>query len=182
MAAYSFVTHWRFAAPLEQVWQELDAADRYTEWWPAIRAYRDLTPEIHGLGARAERVVRGVLPYELRYTTTVTRYVPPREIAYDAAGDLNGNGRFVLRDEAGETHVTFDWNVSTAGFWLNLLAPFLKPLFAWNHNWVMTQGERGLAARLRGMQPPREAPGGVTPPTRVPRSPPLTTAAPPLPP
>jgi uncharacterized protein YndB with AHSA1/START domain len=113
MAAYSFVTHWRFAAPLEQVWQELDAAERYTDWWPAIRDYYDLTPEIHGLGARAERVVRGILPYELRYMTTVTKYVPPREIAYDAA---------------------------------------------------------------------RETPTVINPPTRVPRNPPLTTAAPPLPP
>jgi hypothetical protein len=152
MAAYSFVTHWRFDAPLEQVWNELDAAERYTLWWPSIVAYSDLTPEIHGRGARAERVVRGLLPYQLRYTTTVTRYEPLREIAYDAVGDLNGQGRFVLSCEGGRTHVVFYWDVSTSGRWLNLLAPLLKPLFAWNHNWVMGQGERGLAARLRSQQ------------------------------
>lgn len=153
MAAYSFVTHWRFDAPLAQVWAALDAAERYREWWPSIIAYHDLTPELHGVGARAERVVRGRLPYSLRYTTTVTHYEPPREIAYDAVGDLTGDGRFVLHEDGGQTHVTFYWNVSTAGFWLNLLAPLLKPLFAWNHNWVMAQGERGLAtwlARERG--------------------------------
>jgi hypothetical protein len=148
MAAYSFVTNWRLNASLAAVWRELDAAERYPEWWPSIIAYRDLTPAIHGLGARAERVVRGRLPYSLRYTTTVTRYEPLCEIAYDAVGDLNGQGRFVLTEDAGHTCVVFYWDVSTAGFWLNLLAPMLKPLFAWNHHWVMAQGERGLAAHL----------------------------------
>ncbi len=149
MAAYSFVTHWWFDAPLEAVWQALDAPERYTEWWPSIVEYKDLTPDIHGVGTRAERVVRGRLPYSLRYTTTTNRYDPPREIAYDAAGDLSGRGRFVLSFEAGRTHVTFHWDVETSGFWLNLLAPVLKPLFAWNHHWVMAQGERGLAQWLR---------------------------------
>lgn len=149
MAAYSFVTHWRFDAPIAAVWHELDDAASYPQWWPSIVAYQDLTPAIHGLGARAERVVRGRLPYDLRYTTTVTCYDPPREIAYDSIGDLKGSGRFVLHEEHDQTQVVFYWNVSTAGFWLNLLAPLLKPLFAWNHNWVMAQGERGLADRLR---------------------------------
>jgi uncharacterized protein YndB with AHSA1/START domain len=148
MAAYSFVTHWHFAAPRARVWEELDAAARYPLWWPSILEYRDLTPTTRGAGARAERVVKGVLPYRLRYTTTVTAYEPPREIAYDAAGDLAGRGRFVLEDEGAGTHVTFHWDVATSGFWLNLLAPLLKPLFAWNHNWVMAQGERGLAQWL----------------------------------
>ena len=149
MAAYSFVTDWRFDAPLTEVWAELDVAERYIEWWPSIIAYRDLTPEIHGLGARAERVVRGRLPYALRYTTEVTSYIPPQEIAYKAVGDLTGQGRFVLDEYSSQTRVLFYWNVTTSGFWLNLLAPALKPLFAWNHNWVMAQGQRGLADRLR---------------------------------
>ena len=148
MAEYSFVTRWRFQAPIEQVWRVLDRPERYAEWWPAIVEYRDLTPEIHGVGSRAERVVKGLLPYTLRYTTTVTLYEPPREIAYDATGELTGFGRFVLQSDGPWTDVTFYWDVRTSGFWMNLLAPLLKPLFAWNHHWVMKQGERGLALRL----------------------------------
>jgi hypothetical protein len=148
MAAYSFLTDWRFDAPLEEVWNAIDAADRYTEWWPAVVSYRDLTPEIHGLGARAERIVRGRLPYQLRYTTVVTRYAPPHEIAYTSTGDLTGTGRFVLNRLDNQTQVLNYWDVATAGFWLNLLAPALKPLFAWNHDWVMAQGQRGLTAWL----------------------------------
>ncbi len=148
MAAYSFVTHWRFRAPIERVWAALDAPERYAEWWPAIVEYHDLTPQINGLGNRAERVVKGRLPYTLRYRTEVTRYDPPTEIAYDAAGELEGAGRFVLKQEAQWTNVTFYWDVRTSGVVMNLLAPMLKPLFAWNHNWVMAQGERGLSAWL----------------------------------
>jgi hypothetical protein len=149
MATYSFITRWHFEAAAEDVWRALDAPERYGEWWPAIVEYRDLAPGVHGVGSRAERVVKGFLPYSLRYTTAITQYDPPREVAYDSVGDLTGRGRFVVEGGGDNTQVTFYWDVSTRGFWLNLLAPLLKPLFAWNHHWVMAQGERGLAAWLK---------------------------------
>jgi hypothetical protein len=148
MAAYSFVTQWRFQAPIERVWDALNTPERYAEWWPCILEYRKLNPEITGVGAQAERVVKGRLPYSLRYRTTITRHEEPHEIAYDAEGQLLGRGRFVLCQEGGWTHVIFYWDVRTTGFWMNALAPLLKRLFAWNHNWVMAQGEKGLAEWL----------------------------------
>ena len=155
MAAYSFVTRWRFRAPIEQVWDALNTPERYPEWWPCILEYRKLTPELTGVGARAERVVKGRLPYVLRYRTTITQHEPPRVIAYDAEGELAGKGRFVLAEDGDWTNVTFYWDVQTTGRWMNLLAPLLKWLFAWNHNWVMDRGERGLAAWLAQPQPVR---------------------------
>ena len=149
MAAYSFITRWRIAAPLEAVWPLLDDLEHYGQWWPAFVGYADLTPGLHGVGGRSEQVVRGPLPYKLRYVTTVTEYAPPRIVAYDSIGDLEGKGRFVLEPDGNNaTNVTFHWDVSTKGAVLNFLAPLLKPLFAWNHNWVMREGQRGLAARL----------------------------------
>lgn len=148
MAAYYFVTPWRFQAPIDQVWRALNTPERYREWWPCIIEYRNLTPGKTGVGARAERVVRGRLPYSLRYQTTITRLIEPHEIAYDATGDLAGHGRFVLTAHGDMTEVLFYWNVQTRGFWLNLLAPLFKWLLAWNHNWVMAQGQRGLAGWL----------------------------------
>src|SRR5262245_64621811 len=38
---------------------------------------------------------------------------PLREIAYDVVGDLVGNGRMVLDDDEGPTHVAIYWDVST---------------------------------------------------------------------
>jgi uncharacterized protein YndB with AHSA1/START domain len=98
MAAYSFVTLWRFQAPIEQIWHALNDAASFPRWWPNIVQTRILSPAADG-GARVERVVRGRLPYSLRYTTTVTKSDPPRELAYDAVGDLVGRGRMVLRQQ-----------------------------------------------------------------------------------
>lgn len=149
MANYNFVTIWRFPHSIDRVWQAINAAEDYPRWWPNILSYRCLTPHSpSGVGAQGERVVRGFLPYSLRYTTTITLCDPPRELAFDAAGDLVGRGRFVLSQSAGQTEVAIDWQVGTYGRWLNRLAPLLKWLFAANHNAVMRRGQRGLSAWL----------------------------------
>ncbi len=135
------------------MWDALNAPERYPEWWPCIVQYRQLTPEKTGVGARAERAVKGRLPYTLRYTTTITHHARPREIAYDAVGELAGRGRILLQEDGAWTDVTFYWDVKTTGFWMNLLAPLFRWLFAWNHNWVMTRGERGLADWLAKLSP-----------------------------
>ena len=150
MAAYSFVTNWFIPAPLDRVWEALYSPESYHEWWPMFAEYKRLTPESTGVGARAERVVVGVLPYRLRYTTTTTRYDPPREVAYDSTGDLEGGGSFRLEPVEGGTAVTFHWDVSTNKRLMNLLTPLFRRAFEWHHNWVMKQGERGLTKRLSG--------------------------------
>jgi hypothetical protein len=38
--------------------------------------------------------------------------------------------------------------VKTTEWWMNLLAPIARPLFAWNHDVVMRQGGEGLARLL----------------------------------
>ena len=146
MARYSFVTTWRVTAPIGKVW---DALQCISVWWPGMATPRHLNPGRDGVGARYERVTRGRLPYDLRYVITVTRYDPPREMAYDSEGDLVGRGSYVLTEAGDATQVVFTWEVATTGFWMNLLAPVLKPVFAWNHNYVMSEGEKGLARYLR---------------------------------
>jgi hypothetical protein len=146
MAHYSFVTTWRMAAPIGKVW---DALQCISTWWPGMATPRLLTPGLEGVGARYERLTRGKLPYDLRYVITVTRFDPPHACAYDSEGDLIGRGSYVLTEAGDATEVVFTWDVTTNGFWMNLLAPLLKPLFAWNHNWVMAEGEKGLARYLR---------------------------------
>ncbi|HTQ40808.1 MAG TPA: hypothetical protein VMJ32_17435 [Pirellulales bacterium] len=157
MAAYQFITIWRFEQPIERVWEAINAAEDYPRWWADILYYQCLTPENpRGVGACGRRAVRGFLPYSLQYTTTITRCESPSELAYDAEGDLIGEGRFELRDIRSKPHgssipnteVTIYWNVSTKGRWLNRLAPLLKWLFAANHHYVMRRGERGLALWL----------------------------------
>jgi hypothetical protein len=70
-----------------------------------------------------------------------------------AHGELNGTGRWSLREEEGVTHARYDWRVSTSRAWMNALAPVLAPMFRWNHGEVMTEGARGLARYLGVRQP-----------------------------
>jgi len=65
-----------------------------------------------------------------------------------ATGDLNGTGSWKLENLDGSTRVTYLWIVSTEKTWMNLLAPLLAPVFAWNHDQVMLAGGKGLARHL----------------------------------
>ena len=38
--------------------------------------------------------------------------------------------------------------MSTTKPWMNLLAPIARPVFEWNHDWVMRNGGEGLASLL----------------------------------
>jgi uncharacterized protein YndB with AHSA1/START domain len=152
MARYGLVTNWHFEAPIDEVWQALSATDRYHEWWPSIVESRNLTPGVTGVGATSERVIRGRLPYRLRYRTTVTYVDPLRELGFVAEGDLSGNGKFVFSDSPRGTRVLFHWNVQATRWWMRLLSPVLRPVFAWNQRQAMAEGEQGLARWLEQEQ------------------------------
>ncbi len=46
------------------------------------------------------------------------------------------------------TAVVYEWNVHTTKAWMNLLSPIARPVFEWNHDWVMRNGAQGLARLL----------------------------------
>ncbi len=121
MAHYSFITLWHFRQPIQRVWQAINAAEDYPRWWSNILYYECLTPENpRGVGAKGRRAVRGLLPYSLVYTTTITKAEAPYHLEYVAEGDLVGDGRFVLAEiadgQAGRaTEVTLYWTVNTTG-------------------------------------------------------------------
>ncbi|HWB10923.1 MAG TPA: SRPBCC family protein [Pirellulales bacterium] len=149
MTPYRFVTTWHVAAPVEKVW---DALQCVTQWWPGMVSSRHLTPGREGVGARYERITRGRLPYTLRYVLTITSHDPPYSSAYDSEGDLVGEGAYLLTQTGSTTEVRFTWNVATRSRWMNAVAPMLKPLFAWNHNYVMRQGEKAIQRYLAASQ------------------------------
>jgi hypothetical protein len=68
-----------------------------------------------------------------------------------AEGELNGMGRWTLASSntGTGTEVRYDWEVSTTRAWMNVMAPFLGPMFRWNHGKVMAAGAQGLNAYLR---------------------------------
>jgi hypothetical protein len=52
------------------------------------------------------------------------------------------------------TAVTYEWNVRTTKAWMNALAPVARPVFAFNHDYVMRRGGEGLRDRMRTVMTP----------------------------
>lgn len=149
MADYRFVTRWHLAAPVERVYAELDAVAAWPTWWPGVRRVVVLDGGgADGLGKVTRTTWRSRLPYDLTFNARVTAHEPPRVIAVDAFGELEGQGRWELAADATGTLVTYHWQVATTKEWMNLFAFVLRPLFRWNHDVIMRWGGEALGRRL----------------------------------
>lgn len=149
MADYSFVTTWRFRAPIEQVWAAIRDYQAWPSWWPAIAEAKRIAPgDADGVGDIADFTFRTRLPYQVRFLMTTTHVKPPAELDGRATGELEGTGRWRLTTEGEETLVRYFWDVRTTRWWMNVLAPLARPAFAWNHDQVMESGRAGLTRLL----------------------------------
>ena len=63
-------------------------------------------------------------------------------------GDFDGRWRAELSPLANGTRADLTWEVTVERPVLRLLAPLLRPAFAWNHRWTTPRGEAGLKAFL----------------------------------
>jgi len=89
-----------------------------------------------------------MLPYRVEFEVTTTHVERPRLLQADAVGELAGIGRWRLLEQDGVTAVIYEWNVATTKPWMNRMAPLLRPVFEWNHDWVMARGGEGIARLL----------------------------------
>jgi uncharacterized protein YndB with AHSA1/START domain len=146
---YEFLTAWVLDAPRESVWDAIWASERWPEWWRGVERVVELEPgDEAGVGQLARYTWRSKLPYELSFDMRTTRVERPHVLEGEASGELAGVGRWRLYEQDGTTAALYEWNVATTKAWMNALAPLLRPAFAWNHDWVMGHGGRGLAALL----------------------------------
>jgi hypothetical protein len=101
------------------------------------------------VGLRKVRsLVRAKLPYTLNFTTELVRERPPHELEIKASGELVGTGLWKLNEKDGWTEIEFHWDVRAEKPLVRWLSFLLKPLFRWNHDWVMRVGERGLQGEI----------------------------------
>jgi uncharacterized protein YndB with AHSA1/START domain len=148
-ADYRFLTTWCIDAPIGDVWDAIHASERWPEWWKGVERVVELEPgDDDGLGSVSRYTWRSRLPYELSFEMRVTRVQRPHFLEGEAFGDLTGEGRWRLYESPLGTAVTYEWVVKTTEWWMNLLAPIARPLFAWNHDVVMRQGGEGIARLL----------------------------------
>ena len=155
MPSYSFLTTWLLEAERERVWDAIWESERWPEWWRGVESAERLADgDADGIGQVGAYVWRSFLPYPVRFEITTTRVERPRLLEGTARGELEGVGRWRLFEHAAGdmpavTAVVYEWDVATTKAWMNLLAPVARPVFKWNHDWVMRHGGTGLAGLLR---------------------------------
>jgi uncharacterized protein YndB with AHSA1/START domain len=149
VASYRFLTTWVLDSPILPVWDALDDAERWPEWWRGVENVKVLE---RGDGERVGELSRytwkSKLPYRLEFDMRTTRVEKPFLVEGVASGELAGEGRWRLFEARGTTAVTYEWLVETTEAWMNLLGPIARPVFAWNHDYVMRNGGEGLARRV----------------------------------
>jgi uncharacterized protein YndB with AHSA1/START domain len=149
VSEYRFLTAWCLEAPIDPVWEAIKDSERWPEWWRGVERVVELEPgNGDGIDQLAEYTWKSKLPYELTFQIRTTRIERPHMLEGEASGELAGTGRWRLYESDGTTAVLYEWNVRTTRQWMNLLAPIARPIFAWNHDWVMGHGGEGLARLL----------------------------------
>lgn len=149
MAEYRFLTTWLLDAPREQVFDTLHDQVGWPQWWRGVEEVVELEPgDRDKVGSRARMTWRSFLPYNLVFETHTTHVRRPHLMQGDVAGELAGVGRWRLFEDDGVTAAVYEWQVHTTRAWMNLMAPVARPIFAWNHDWVMARGGEGIAQRL----------------------------------
>lgn len=149
MNDYSFVTIWKFNAPLESVWKEINEPLAWPTWWKGVEAVTNIKEgDALGVGGIKRFTWKSKLPYELTFDSRVTIVEPMTRIEGIAFGELDGKGIWTFTYENEITTVQYNWTVKTTKWWMNILAPIAKPAFSWNHDVVMGWGGECLAKRL----------------------------------
>jgi hypothetical protein len=149
MAQYTFLTTWLLESPREPVWDAIYDQEAWPGWWRGVEEATELRPAGEdGTGAVSRMVWKSLLPYRVGFEITSTRIERPYLLEADAVGELSGIGRWRLYEDDGITAVLYEWNVATSKAWMNLLAPIARPVFEWNHDWVMARGGEGIAELL----------------------------------
>jgi uncharacterized protein YndB with AHSA1/START domain len=149
MADYRFLTTWLLESPRQPVWEAIHDQERWPQWWRGVEEAEELRPGGEsGIGTVSRLVWKSLLPYRIGFEVTTTRVEPPHLLEADAVGELTGVGRWRLYEQEGVTAVLYEWNVKTTKAWMNLVAPVARPVFEWNHDWVMARGGEGIAGLL----------------------------------
>ncbi len=149
MPEYTFESTWRIAAPIEAAWEAIYHSERWPTWWPEVERVDDLVHgDDNGVGNVRRYLWKTRLPYKLAFDMRTTHVERPVALDGVAVGELNGIGRWRLHVDGQVTVIHYTWQVRTTKWWMNLLAPLARPVFAWNHQAVLRSGAEALARLL----------------------------------
>jgi hypothetical protein len=154
-------------ARVEDVYDVLSRGELLPLWWKGVyleaeRLDGDGPPRV---GDRIRAEARGFLPYRLRFIIEATELTPSRRVAAKTSGDFDGRWTAIISQSDGGAQsgvrVVLIWEVTVLRPILRLLAPLLRPAFAWNHRWTTPHGEKGLREYLTQRKPKAKPCDGV---------------------
>lgn len=150
IAPFAFDRAFEFDLPPDALWKLLDRTDQFPVWWRWLRAFD--TDGVTGLreGAQASCVVRGPLPYAIRFTVAVRRVVPERLVDTEVAGDIEGPARLELEPTADGTAARLAWSLRVIDPALRATARVARPVMEWGHDWVISRGVQTFQRRALG--------------------------------
>jgi Polyketide cyclase / dehydrase and lipid transport len=142
-------------ASIEQVYSVLSRGQLLPLWWKGVYLEAEkLSPgDEPTVGDRTRVLARGFLPYKLNFIVEAEELEPYRRVVVKTIGDFDGRWSAVLTPCGSGVHVDLVWEVTVLRPILRLLAPLLRPAFAWNHRWTTPRGERGLREYLTAPNP-----------------------------
>jgi hypothetical protein len=151
-AEYSFLTHWRLRATIEEVSEVLDDPLQLPRWWPSVylevQELEPGDPKTH-VGRLIDLYTKGWLPYTLRWRFTVTESSAPMGFKLVAQGDFVGTGVWTLKQDGEYADVVYDWRIAADKPLLKYGTPIMRPIFAANHRWAMARGLESLELELQ---------------------------------
>lgn len=155
---YDLSSTWNFPNSRQEVWDVIaDPSMAWPDWWPGCTLAKPLerSPQTATdndellLATTATLRFKASLGYTLSVSYHPTLVDSPNEIAFDAGGDLEGEGRVTLsKANNGHTQMDIEWRVRPTSRWMAFLSPVAAPAFTYAHAALMLRGEDGLAAHL----------------------------------
>ncbi len=149
MDMYHFVSKWTFKAPLPAVWDAIFDSDQWPEWWKYVEKVTTVEKgDAQEIGTVKIFEWSTKFFYTIHFHSRLIENEYGKRLKGEAWGELEGTGLWTFEEHDGLTTATYHWDVSTTKPWMNFMAPILKPLFKFNHDIVMKDGEVGLRKRL----------------------------------
>jgi hypothetical protein len=148
---FRFEERWDLpGARVGQVYDVLSRGELLPQWWKGVYLEAEkLTPGgAPKVGDRIRAKARGFLPYELNFIVEAVTLEPDRKVAVRTLGDFDGLWSAELTQMETGVRVDLVWEVTVLRPVLRVLAPLLRPAFAWNHRWTTPRGENGLREYL----------------------------------
>ncbi|NVN00758.1 hypothetical protein [Arthrobacter sp. SDTb3-6] len=155
---YDLSSSWTFANTHQEVWDVIaDPNMSWPDWWPGCTYAKPLqrSPQAGTsneellLATTATLKFKASLGYSLAVSYHPTHVESPREVVFDAGGDLAGEGCVILSPlDNGHTQMDIEWRVRPTSRWMTMLSPVASPAFTFAHAALMRRGESGLRAYL----------------------------------